>query len=265
MSKRILFCLLIVLLAIPIIGYSQGIKTVLEQKTKSSADFYCGLDNFRSSYFIKNNVFVKQSDNQTWEYKNVPLGKITSVDIINPLQIVLFYEQFNTAVMLDNQLNEIRKIDFTEINNSLIISKIGLAGQNQFWIYNAITQKLILFDYLKNTVKELPIPIEHEIKFYQTDFNTFYWIDEYNNWFSCDIFGKKTLLANIPAFENIQIIDTEKLLFSVGTKLYYLNTKTQSVIEIEIVENSFGNFYYKDQILSIFTSQEIKNYKIKIP
>ena len=167
--------------------------------------------------------------------------------------------------MLDNQLNEIRKIDFTEINNSLIISKIGLAGQNQFWIYNAVNQKLILFDYLKNTVKELPIPIEHEIKFYQTDFNTFYWIDEYNNWFSCDIFGKKTLLGNIPAFENIQIIDTEKLLFSVGTKLYYLNTKTQSVIEIEIVENSFGNFYYKDQILSIFTAKEITNYKIVTP
>jgi hypothetical protein len=264
MSKKLIFCLLLFVLGIQH-SHSQRLQISLENEKKYSADIYCGLDNFRNIYYIKNNVFIKESDNQKWEYKNVPLGRITSVDIINPLQIVLFYEQFNTAIMLDNQLNEIRKIDFTEINSSLIISKIGLAGQNQFWIYNAVNQKLILFDYLKNNVKELPIPIENDIKFYQTDFNTFYWVDEFNNWYSCDIFGKKTLLANIPAFEKIQIADTEKLLFSVGQNLYFLNTKTQSVIEIEIVENSFENFYYKDQILSIFTSQEIKNYKIKLP
>jgi hypothetical protein len=264
MSKKLIFGLFIFLIFKPIC-YSQRIKTALENEKKSSADYYYGLDNFGNSYSTKNSVFTKKSDYKTWDYKNVPLGKITSVDIINPLQIVLFYEQFNTAVMLDNQLNEIRKIDFSEVNSSLIISKIGLAGQNQFWIYNAVNQKLILFDYLKNTVKELPIPIENEIKHSQSDFNNFYWIDDNNNWFSCDIFGKKTLLSNIPAFENIHIIDGEKLLFSIDEKLYFLNTKTQSVIEIEIVENSFGNFYYKDQILSIFTSQEIKNYKLKLP
>ena len=244
---------------------SQQLKPVFEDEKKCSADEFYGFDNFRNFYYVKNNVFTKQSDKQTWEYKNVPLGKITSVDIINPLQIVLFYEQFNTAVMLDNQLNEIRRINFSDINTSIVVSKIGLSGQNQFWIYNAINQKLTLFDYIKNNLKELPVPIESNIKYSQSDFNTFYWIDENNNWFSCDIFGKKTLLANIPAFDNIQIIDSEKLLFSSGEKFYFLNNKTQSIIEIEIVENSFGNFYYKDQILSIFTSQEIKNFKIKLP
>ena len=34
---------------------------------------------------------------------------------------------------------------------------------------------------------------------------------------------------------------------------------------IENIEKSFKNFYYKDQILSIFTNQEITNYKIIIP
>jgi len=73
------------------------------------------------------------------------------------------------------------------------------------------------------------------------------------------------LLANIPPFEKIQIIDNEKLLFSRNNILYSLNNQTKVVYEIEIVEKSFQNYYYKDQILAIFTNQQIKNYKIKLP
>jgi hypothetical protein len=43
----------------------------------------------------------------------IPLWeKITKVDLQNPLKIVLFYESFNSALLLDNQLNEIQKINF---------------------------------------------------------------------------------------------------------------------------------------------------------
>jgi len=256
-----------ILLSVTTINFcqSQGLKSVLESEKAFESDYFIGFDNFRSHYSIKDNVFIKQSENQTWEYKNVAFGKITSVDIINPLQIVLFYEQFNSAVILDNQLNEIQRINFSDIDTSLIVSKIGLSGQNQFWLYNSISQKLLLYDYIKNNLKELPIPIEHKIKFSQTDFNTFYWIDENNDFFSCDIFGKKTLLSSLPSFEFIQIIDAEKILFSKGEQLFLLNSTTKSIIEIEIVEKSFQNFYYKDQILAIFTNQQIKNFKIKLP
>ena len=40
--------------------------------------------------------------------------KIKKVDLINPLKVTLFYEEFNTVVLLDNQMNEIQKIDFSK-------------------------------------------------------------------------------------------------------------------------------------------------------
>lgn len=123
----------------------------------------------------------------------------------------------------------------------------------------------MLFDYLKNTSKNIGNPIQENIKFTQSDFNYFYWVDEINNWYSIDIFGKITLLANIPPFENMQIVDNQTLLFVKDNTLYCLSTKTQSVFEIQIVEKSFPNFYFKDQILAIFTDQQIKKYKIKLP
>ncbi|WP_293896072.1 hypothetical protein [Flavobacterium sp.] len=249
------------------IGFCQSKKlktTALDTKELENKT-YIGFDGLGNNYYIKDNVFSKQNESQVWEYKNVALGKITSVDYVNPLKIVVFYEDFNTIITLDNQLNEIQKLNIFEIDNAIFASKVGLASQDQFWIYNSLTQQIMLFDYLKNTSKAIGNPIQESIKYTQSDFNNFYWIDEINNWYSIDIFGKITLLANIPPFEKIQIIDNEKLLFSRDNIIYSLNNQTKVVHEIEIVEKSFQNYYYKDQILAIFTNQQIKNYKIKLP
>jgi len=244
---------------------NQKLKTTVINTKAQDNKTYIGFDGLGNNYYIKNNIFSKQDDSQLWEYKNVALGKITSIDFINPLKIVVFYEDFNTIIILDNQLNEIQKLNLFDIDNTIFASKIGMASQNQFWIYNALTQQIMLFDFLKNTSKNIGNPIQENIKYTQSDFNNFYWIDEINNWYSLDIFGKVTLLANIPAFDKIQIIDNEKLLFSSQNILYCLNNVNKVIYEIEIVEKSFQNYYYKDQILAIFTNQQIKNYKIKLP
>ena len=249
------------------IGFCQNKKlktTALETKELENKT-YIGFDGLGNNYYIKENALIKQNESQVWEYKNVALGKITSVDYVNPLKIVIFYENFNTIITLDNQLNEIQRLNIFDIDNTIFASKVGLASQDQFWIYNSLTQQIMLFDYLKNTSKAVGNPIQESIKYTQSDFNNFYWIDEINNWYSIDIFGKVTLLANIPPFQKIQIVDNEKLLFSRDNIVYSLNNQTKVVHEIEIVENSFQNFYYKDQILAIFTNQQIKNYKIKLP
>lgn len=264
MMKKTFYLLLLVISAYGF-GQSPKLKTTVIDSETLEDKIYLGFDGLGNKYYLNNNVFIKQDKVQTWEYKNVALGKITSVDYINPLKIVLFYEDFNTIITLDNQLNEIQKLNLFEIDSSIFASKIGMASQNQIWIYNALTQQILLFDYLKNTSKNIGNPIAENIKYTQTDFNTFYWIDEINNWYAIDIFGKVTLLANLPPFEKIQIIDRDQLLFLQGNTLYCLNNQTKTVFEIDIVEKSFQNFYYKDQILAIFTNQQIKNFKIKLP
>jgi hypothetical protein len=60
-------------------------------------------------------IFFLKSARETFVYQNFSLGKITKVDLQNPLKIVLFYENFNTVVTLDNQLNEIQKSIFPKV------------------------------------------------------------------------------------------------------------------------------------------------------
>jgi hypothetical protein len=83
-------------------------------------------------YTVKNNIFSKIGTRETFVYQNFSLGKITKVDLQNPLKIVLFYENFNTVVTLDNQLNEIQK-NFSESSVPIVATAIGIASQNQFW------------------------------------------------------------------------------------------------------------------------------------
>lgn len=228
-------------------------------------DQFVGIDKFGFRYFIKNNVLFKQNDKTSLEYKNLSLGKIAKVDLQNPLKLLLFYEDFNTIVTLDNQLNETQRVNFSENTIPIIVSATGIASQNRFWIYNSLTQQLGLYDYLKNTLQPLASPFQEELNYYDSDFNYFQWIDEKGNWNTCDVFGKINTIGKVDAFEKIQFIGEKQALYSNEGQLYILDLKNAKKYTLENVEKSFESFYYKDQILSIFTSEGITNYKIIIP
>jgi len=269
MSKtiRILFLLFIVCSS-SVTAQNQKLGVSSISHFKMDVDEFLGYDSFGYSYQIKNNVFSKTKGTEVFEYKNVSLGNITKVDLQNPLKLLLYYDDFNTVLLLDNQLNKITEINFSQNAIPIVADAIGMSTQNQLWIYNDLNQQISLFDYLKNEYKTVSTPLTEPIKYYQTDFNTFYWIDKKNNWFSCDIFGKTTALGKVPDFDKIEVLNNHQYIFSKANLLYFKDisdTNSNTISEIEVLEKTFDKFCYKDQILSIFTAKEITNYKIVTP
>ena len=232
---------------------------------KIDMDVFVGFDGMGNQYYIKNNVFSNQNKKEFWQYKNVSLGKITKIDIQNQLKIMLFYENFNTIILLDNQLNEAQKINFSENPTPILVSATGIASQNRLWIYNSLTQEIGLFDYLKNTFQSITPLLSGNLKYYESDFNTFQWIDDKKNWYSVDVFGKISIVGKVSDFDQVQLVSNQEILFSKDGKLFFQDLSKNSIYRIENVEKSFKNFYYKDQILAIFTNQGITNYKITRP
>jgi hypothetical protein len=230
-----------------------------------SADNYLGHDQFGFYYYIKNNVLSKTKKEETFEYKNISLGKPSKIDFQNPLKIMLFYENFNTIILLDNQLSETQKINLSENDVPIMATATGIASGNRLWIYNSLTQQIGLFDYLKNTFLSITPSFQGNLKYYESDFNTFQWMDNNLNWYAVDVFGKITTLGKVTDFDQIQVINDHAVLFSKDGKLLFQDIQKNSIYPIENVEKSFKNFYYKDQILATFTNQEIINYKITIP
>ncbi|MGK4566047.1 hypothetical protein [Flavobacterium sp. 3HN19-14] len=232
---------------------------------KINAGSFAGNDEFGFSYFIKDNAFFKLKNGQSVEYKNLSYGKLAKVDLLNPLKIVLFYENFNTIVTLDNQLNETQRISLSETEPSIIVSATGMASQNRLWIFDTLSQKLGLYDYLKNAYTFITPPFQGNFKYYTTDFNYFQWIDESNNWFRCDVFGKISNLGKLPDFDAIQITNEQLILFSKDGKLFLNDPKNNKTYIVDNIDKSAKSFFLKGQILAIFTDHGITNYKITIP
>lgn len=247
------------------IGAQSKIAVTSVGKTAFKADTFVGRDNFGFDYFIGDNVLSKVSEKAIPEYKNLSLGKIARADIQNPLQIVLFYENFNTAVLLDNQLNETLKIAFSDNPVPIIASAVGMASSNRLWIFNSLSQKVGLYDYLKNDFRELTVPFSGKVAHYDSDFNYFYWIDEHNNRFACDIYGKVSEYGKFAECDRFEIIDNKWILFSKEGNLYAYEVQSDKKIPIQIAEKTFKSFHYQAQILSIFTTEGITNYKIILP
>lgn len=242
--------------------------TAILSKESADQSLFIGTDAFGYCYTIENNVFSKFNAKEKYSYQNIYLGKITKVDLINPLRIMVFYEDFNSVALLDNQLNETAIINFSEKSNSVMTAAVGMTSQNQLWIYNNLTQQIGLYNYLNNEFKPISVPLKSNFSYYQTDFNTFNWIDTDRNWYSCDRFGKIKLVTKVALFDKIQLINEHQFIYKKDNLLYFTEIiSPEKSIEtvISITEKTFENFYYKDQILAIFTASEKTNYKLILP
>lgn len=230
-----------------------------------SADWFNGFDNFGSAYFVRDNTFYKKKEAKLLQYNTISLGKIKHVDLQNPLNIVLLYADFNTVVILDNQLNETQRINFSEYPDPLVVTATGIASQNRLWVYNSLTQQLGLYDYLKNNYVPITQSMTGNIHYYETDFNTFQWIDDQQNWFSCDVFGKIASHGKVPVSNALQFVSATSLLYFKDGVLNFFDGVKSSPISVDLPKKTVLGFWYGQQNLSIFTTEGISNFKIKLP
>ena len=232
---------------------------------KVVCDVFLGFDNQQNSYTITNNILTKTNQTSTYQYNNLGLGKITKVEIQNPLQIVVFYKNFNTVVLLDNQLNEIKKIDFNLKSTPVNLDAVALSSQNQIWIYDSISSKIGLYNVNTDTFKWISTMLENPISYYESDYTHFYWTDIHLNLYRISIYGTIEKLGNLPKFDAIQLTKNGNSIYKTDDKLYYYDLTSKSSRKIAIDEKIISKFFFRDGILSIFTQNEITNYKIILP
>ncbi len=250
---------------IALLAQEKTIPAQLLSKAKIATERYIGTDAFGWKYIIKNNVFIKEKDGKSLKYNSVSLGDIYRVDLQNPLQIVLFYKNFNTAVLLDRQLNETTRINFSQLQQPLLAEAVGLASQNRLWVYDTNTQQVGLYDINKDAFKTLTPPFNKTLQYYKSDYNYFYWVDTTNNLYAVNPFGKVNFLGQLPAYKKLQLINDKQVLLEKDNTLYLYSLQKNNLQKIGIVEKSFENFYYSAQILSIFTNNEIIQYNVTLP
>ena len=102
-------------------------------------------DNFDNIYLVSAKDELLKYDNAgklRWRYSNNRFGKLHSVDVSDPLRVVLFYADFQQVVVLNNNLNEITSYSFAKDGN-LLVSVIASANNNSLWIFDRAQNMLI--------------------------------------------------------------------------------------------------------------------------
>lgn len=68
-------------------------------------------------------------------------GKLFSIDVTNPLKILLYYKDFSTIVILDRLLNSRATLDLRKLN-LYQVKAISQSYDNNIWIFDELESKL---------------------------------------------------------------------------------------------------------------------------
>jgi hypothetical protein len=153
-------------------SFSQEIK--LTKTTPLVADSFIGFDLYNNLYFVKDMTLTKKGEKGILVYNNFELGEIASADIINPLNIVVFYKDTNTVVLLDNKLAEIERFNFNNLPSFINVTAARNAGNNRLWLFNSDSQQIELFNYRTKEKTIVSQPISSELMSFTSNFNYCY-------------------------------------------------------------------------------------------
>ncbi len=109
------------------------------------------------------NIFVVNQDNELIafnkkydsiaSYKNISAGNISLIDVSNPLQILAYYNETNTIILLDRQLNQINTISLTQYQIQKV-NVITRSYDNNYWLFDEWDNKLKKLDDKGNVLSE---------------------------------------------------------------------------------------------------------------
>ena len=240
----------------------ESVKTSLISSNSIELQNLIDIDNFGVIYYTKDNTFHKVNTEKDITYSNVQLGTITSANAFNSLKINLFYKNFNTAIILDNRLAEIYKIDFNTIQPYKNVSHISTGYDNTLWIFNTDLQQLELFDYKTNKVRISTLPVQSNVLAITSNYN-FCWLLTETYLYQYNYFGSLVKKIENDGFTQISE-DNENLIVKAKGKLLYQPENTEELLPIELNELLIKQFLVTNETLYIYDSKILYQYLLKI-
>jgi hypothetical protein len=183
---------------------------------------------------IGNVFFVKGAELQKYSpdarllntYSNQLLGNISSIDLSDAMNVMVFYREMNQVILLDNQLSiKNSPIDLIDLGYSQV-DLACLSYNNAFWIYDAMGNELLRFD------KTLQKTDQSGNLFAVTSFNLnpvqmlernnrLFLRDKQNGIFIFDKYGAFIKRLPIPNLEDFEVLDDQYLLLRSDTLFLY--------------------------------------------
>jgi hypothetical protein len=235
----------------------------LEQTKALDVDRFIGIDSYKHLYSIKDGALQKQGELGEFVFQDFQLGPITSVDIINPLNVVVFYAEVNTVVFLDNRLSEKERISFNSLPSFLNISSATNAGNNRLWIFNIDTQQLQLFNYrtTRQTIFSQPYP--GKIASQASDFNDCLLLTD-SHLYRINIYGSLLSEVQLDGYQKV-VRHAKKIIGLKDNSLYLIQDETIVPLVINLNENTIKDLQLTQEFLYIYDGNILSTFRLTKP
>lgn len=206
------FCLLLLLAPAALVAQDRAWQpiTVLPLRARWVAadklqQLYVVLDDYRLQKYSSDGRLL-------YEYGENNYGPITYIDVSNPLMVLVYYDDYVTAVLLDRTLSPMHRIDLMAAGLRQS-SALAVSNDNMLWIYDPAAQSLRKLDAQGNTVLETPYVnflLERRGVYFVPEFlleahNTLYLSDPEQGILLFDNLGNYKNILNIKDLTNFQV------------------------------------------------------------
>lgn len=218
------------------------------RKTLKVTGAQLAVDNLGNLYVLNNNEQLKKyspTGDSIAVYNEVKrFGKLHTIDVSNPLKLLLYYKDFSTVVILDRLLGLRASLDLRR-HNIQQASAIGLSYDNNVWVFDALNNKLKKLDEQGNLLMES----EDFRSLFNTRFqpttiidqnNSLYLYDPAVGVYQFDHFGTLQKKHPITQWQNIAIVG-KHIVGITGSALVVYNTSTLLQQQYQF-PSSFGSF-----------------------
>ncbi|WP_153798166.1 hypothetical protein [Foetidibacter luteolus] len=187
--------------------------TMQQMHKGSFSNFYA--DNLGNVYLITaNNQVKKYSDkgDSVGLFNDVRrYGDIWSMDVTNPLRIIVYYKDFTTALVLDRFLNTRNVIDLRNAGITQV-KAVAQSYDNNIWVYDELDNKIKKIDEQGKLVFE---SVDFRLLFDDAvmpdkiiDYNrALYLYDKNNGWYLFDYYGAFQKKLPYTNWKDVQVAD----------------------------------------------------------
>lgn len=234
--------LLPLLLLLPLTTLAVQDTTLQLKLTKVVAGSYTGfyVDNFSNIYLLtKTNQVKKLND----KYDSVAVfndvrryGDIYSIDVTNPLKIVVYYRDFNTILILDRFLNTRNTIDLRK-SGILQVKAVAQSYDNNYWLFDELDNKIKKIDDNGNILLE---SADFRVLFSEQYDPTqiidndglLYLYDVKNGWLVFDYYGALKQRIQVKGWKDAQVA-AANVQGRDDTYLYFANPKMLDIKQVK--------------------------------
>lgn len=222
------------------------------QKDSFQVDFpvhIIAVDALSNRYLVSDEMQVikYKPTGQFWNrYENNRLGAIGWLDVSNPFVVLVFYPQYQTLVLLDNNMAESGRLNFsgTGIGN---IRTAGISDDNNIWVLDEGNRKIFKINNSGKVVIEgvpyFGFNIDPDKPIFIRQRSNFVYVSQPGHPIQVfDIFGKWT--------RSIDLGDFEALIY-INNVIYYIDDDAIRDYNIETFEISEGNRWPVDGHTSV--------------